>query len=106
MGRPTAEFFVDVIFSTTHALGVFWIVFPRALGRALHYKVGAQHMLCGKMHVSLKKGDVNKKFLRGRGYLQIVQERSGVAHSCLSTLGMTLTGQNHTSPSSSNQPVA
>ena len=88
-----AEFFVDVIFSTTHALRAFWRGFPRALGRALHYKVGAQHVLshcsaraCGKVRVSLKKGDVNKKFRHGRGYLQIVQERSGVAHSCLSTL--------------------
>ena len=34
MGWPTAEFFVDVIFSTTHALLVFWRVLPRALGRA------------------------------------------------------------------------
>ena len=45
MGWPTAEFFVDVIFSTTHALRAFWRVFPRVLGWALHYKVGAQHVL-------------------------------------------------------------
>ena len=96
MGWPTAEFFVDVIFSTTHALRAFWRGFPRALGGALHYKrvqgqcpARALTLLCGKVRVSLKKGDVNKKFRRGRGYLQIVQERSGVAHSCLSTLATT-----------------
>ena len=86
MGWPAAEFFVDVIFSTMHALRVFWKVLPRALGRALHYKVGALTLLRGKMRVLLKKGDVNKKFRRRRRYLQIVQKRSGVAHSCLSTL--------------------
>ena len=55
---------------------------------ALHRRCPARALtlLCGKMRVSLKKGDVNKKFRRGRGYLQIVQERSEVAHSCLSTL--------------------
>ena len=35
------EIFVDVILSTTHTLRVFWEVLPRALGRDLHYKVGA-----------------------------------------------------------------
>ena len=68
MGWPARNFFVDVIFSTTHALRVFRKVSPRALGRALHYKVCAQHVLshcsvlCGKMHVFLKKGGISKKF--------------------------------------------
>ena len=58
MGWPTAEFFVDVIFSTTHALRAFWRVFPRALGRALHYMVGAQHVLS---HCSAAKPRFSEK---------------------------------------------
>ena len=101
MGWPTAEFFVDVIFSTTHALRAFRRGFPRALGGACTTSsvpsTCSHTALRGKVRVSLKKGDVNKKFRRGRGYLQIVQKRSGVAHSCLSTLGniySTIIGEN------------
>ena len=93
MGWPAAEIFVDLTFSKTHALQVLWKVLPRALDRALHYKVGAQHVLspcsAAKCAFFLKKGDVNKKFRHGQGYLQIVQKRSGVAHSCLSALDIT-----------------
>ena len=39
---------------------------------------------------SVKKGDVDKTFRHGPGYLQVVQQRWGVAHSCLPTLGITL----------------
>ena len=86
------EFFVDVIFSTMHALRVFWKVLPRAIGPGFtlqgRYPARALTLLCGKMRTFVKKkGDLNKKFRRGRGYLQIVQERCGVVHSCLSTLG-------------------
>ena len=94
MGWPTAEFFVDVIFSTTHALRAFWSLlerFPSCTWPDIYIclcPARALTLLCGQVRVSLKKGDVNKKFRRGRGYLQIVQERSGVAHSCLSTLGI------------------
>ena len=92
MGWPTAEFFVDVIFSTTHALLVFWKVLPRALGRAyitmLVPSTCSHTALRQDARFSEKKGDVNKTFRRGRRYLEIVQERSGVAHSCLSTLGI------------------
>ena len=38
------------------------------------------------MRIFSGKGDVYKTFHRGPGYLQIVQKRCGVAHSCLSTL--------------------
>ena len=36
-----------------------------------------------------EKGDVRQNFPRGPGYLEIVQKRCGVAHSCLSTLDIT-----------------
>ena len=94
MRSPMAEFFVDVFFSTTHALRVFWKVLPRALGRALYYKVGVQHVLshCSAAKCALfwKKVTSTKRFRRGTRYLQSVQERSGVAQSCLSTLGKML----------------
>ena len=93
MGSPTVEFVVDVIFYTTNALRVFWKVLPRAIGQTLHYKVGAQHLLsllCGKVRVSPPPPEktvmsTKKTFGRGPEYLQIVQERSEVAHSCLYT---------------------
>ena len=75
MGSSTAEFVVDVLFSTTHALRVVWKVLPRALGRALHYKVGAQHVLshcsAAKCAFFLKKGDVNKKSAVSRGICRL-----------------------------------
>ena len=51
----------------------------RLAGLTLRYRCPARALtlLCGKKRVFfLKKGDVNKKFRRGRGYLEIVQERS------------------------------
>ena len=96
MGRPMAEFLLAEYFrrrTRCVSFGKFssctWPGFTlqgRCPARALT-------LLCGKMRVSLKKGDVNKKFRRGRGYLQIVQERSGVAHSCLSTLVISIVVQ-------------
>ena len=56
--------FVDVIFSTTYAPRGFGEVLPRSLDRALHHKVGAQHVLSPALRRNAQfseKGDVNKK---------------------------------------------
>ena len=70
MGWPTAEFFVDVIFrrrTRCKSFGKFSLVLLAGFTLQGRCPARALTLLCGKLRVSLKKGDVNKKFRRGRG---------------------------------------
>ena len=69
MGRPTAEFFVDV--TSCEPFGKFFLVLLAGFTLQGRCPARALTLLCGEMRVLLKKGDVNKKFRHGRGICRL-----------------------------------